>query len=662
MRFLSWLVLLEIPLHNAFHMQVVQQSLKAEQRQAAQVKEEVVQQTVGGNRQAAGAAAEEEDVSADEMVFMQDSLASKMPDLQAVQPIAKSAWELVVEDLVEKRFGDNSSSSRGLRALLSEAKDAQMSIADWQRLAYAMASVTSGGAAKTLGPSHAFPARYVAGRSHAGAEEGKAQGPAFESFETFEAAWNEWTMLCILWLCLIMLASVIVANRRTKPGKISLLLELETRWRMTGSSDTDSGLLLRQAAKAAEAQAQEHPSFGEDLSVWDGTVAVFSCIVGTGLLAMPYAFSLAGMVAVPLILFFVACSAYTGHLMFSAMQAEGARQCIPSGSRAARQITLDWGQLVNAAFGPRAKAAVELFLIVELWGYLLSSIVCSAMNITQLFDRISIFPAVGLSVIGAYGLTFVPTKTLTKVNVMSNLVFLACGLMFIVTGLMLPSKAPAAEVEMVKPHGLLAACGVLVFSPAGHSFFPRVIQQMEEPSKFPTCMKRAYLAAAMVYIAVAVPGYYLFGNATQPSVLANIGVDLKLAPIPNFGWMNTAAALGMVMKLVPNQVLVLSPLSAVIKGVLKTRLSESSADAVQVAVLPTVLLVSALMAAHFAKEMALLMNLLGSCFCMNLAFVLPVICYWRLAPEPLSMCRQFLSVALVAMGLSFAVLGVVSCL
>jgi len=457
---------------------------------------------------------------------------------------------------------------------------------------------------------------------------------------------------------LIMLFSVITANRRTKPGKISLLLELETRWRMTGSSDEDSGLLLRQAAKAAEAQAES--TSGEDLSVWDGTVAVFSCVLSTGLLAMPYAVSLAGMIAVPVVLFFVVCSAYTGQLMFSAMQAEAARQCMPSGSRAARQITLDWGQLVNAAFGHRAKCAVEVFLIVELWGYLLSTIVCSALNITQLFDCIGIFGAVVLSVTGAYALSFVPAKSLTRVNVMSNLVFVACGLMFILTGLMLPSKAPASEIEMVKPHGLLAACGILVFCPAGHSFFPRVIQQMEEPSKFPTCIKRAYLAAAVVYIGMAVPGYMLFGNAAQPSALRNIGVDLQLQPLPNLGWMNTAAALGMVMKLVPNQVLVLSPLCAVIKGVL-ARVSENS-DAAQSAVLPTVLLVSSLLAAHFAQEMAFLMNLIGSFFCMNVAFVLPVLCYWRLAPEPLSMFRQFTSVALVTMGLSFAVLGVVSCL
>ena len=33
---------------------------------------------------------------------------------------------------------------------------------------------------------------------------------------------------------------------------------------------------------------------------------------------------------------------------------------------------------------------------------------------------------------------------------------------------------------------------------------------MEEPAKFPTCLRRAYAAALALYLAVAVPGYQRF--------------------------------------------------------------------------------------------------------------------------------------------------------
>lgn len=69
-----------------------------------------------------------------------------------------------------------------------------------------------------------------------------------------------------------------------------------------------------------------------------------------------------------------------------------------------------------------AKKLVELFLIVELWGYLLSTVVCASLNISQL--GVATKGAVALSISGAFILSFVPAKLLAKVNVFSNLVFI----------------------------------------------------------------------------------------------------------------------------------------------------------------------------------------------------------------------------------------------
>lgn len=591
-------------------------------------------------------------VEVDRAVFMQDGMTITRSSPHEVQQEVNrhSAWELVAEDLVRKRFG-NSSAAKGLEALLGEARAAEVSMTDWQHLALAIAALTPKNVlGKEAGPSHAFPARHVVRNSIGGAPQGQH---SYESYQAMEDQWNEWTILCIVGLIGIMLTSIVTANRRSQPGKMSHLLELETRWKLTGSSTAGHLSLLRQAAQAA--QAPPMPSSSQDLSVWEATVNLFSCLVGTGLLAMPYAFSLAGLVAAPLVLIFVTCSAYTAHLMVWAMEAEENRRGVPSGRLA---FGLDWSALAHAAFGSKAKKLVELFLIVELWGYLLSTVVCASLNISQL--GIATKPAVALSVTGAFALTFVPAKLLTKVNVLSNLVYIASALMFVATGLMLPQKAPPSEIQTVKPHGLLAAAGILIFSPAGHSFYPRLIQQMEEPSKFPCCIKWAYAGACVVYLLIAVPGYMLFGDAAQPSAVRNIGLDRSLVPLPDLWWMNTLAALGLVVKLIPNQALVLSPLTAVIKGALRSR--ADVADAVQLTVTPAVLLVTALVSVHFANEMAYLLNLLGSFFCMNIAFVLPVLCYWRLTGECLSPARQLLYASLVAMGVAGAVLGVVSCL
>lgn len=495
------------------------------------------------------------------------------------------------------------------------------------------------------GPAHAFPQVHVAPRRPMGrgprrpawaGQSVDASGHAMHARLQASVGATRVT-LTLAGLCLVLLSGLLAANRK------SLVAAARPKMALPGRG---SDCTPRSSRACSHDTLHGQPSGA--LSVWDGTVAVFSTVVGTGLLAMPYAFSLAGLIAVPVVLFFVCCSAYTAHLMAWSLnsQAEAGR---PRG----------WGFLVELAFGQRAKAAIDGFLLVELWGYLLSAIVCTAMNVAQLLDDVSTSTAVAISVTTAYALTFVPVRLMTRVSVASNVVFVACCVMFIATGLLLPTKAPASDVQLVKPQGLISAAGILVYSPAGHAFYPALMQRMEEPAKFPCCIRRAYAGAALLYLAVAVPGYCLFGNAAQPSAVQNIGADLQLSPIPHLGWMSALAAAGMVAKMLTMQSLVLPPLASTAEGALVGLLGHWLPNGL---VAPITLGASAAVAVHFASEMATLLNLLGSVFCMNIAFVVPVLCYWQLSREPLGALRQVIFVSLMALGGTFAVLGVLSVL
>lgn len=103
-------------------------------------------------------------VESDRAVFMQDGMTITKTNSTKVQSdvTRHSAWELVAEDLVQKRFG-NSSAAKGLEALLGEARAAEVSMTDWQQLALAIAALTPKNVLgqKEAGPSHAFPARHV---------------------------------------------------------------------------------------------------------------------------------------------------------------------------------------------------------------------------------------------------------------------------------------------------------------------------------------------------------------------------------------------------------------------------------------------------------------------------------------------------------------------
>lgn len=234
--------------------------------------------------------------------------------------------------------------------------------------------------------------------------------------------------------------------------------------------------------------------------------------------------------------------------------------------------------------------------------------------------------------------------------------------MFLLTGFMLPEKAPAGDVQFIKPQGLLSAAGILVFSPAGHSFYPAILGRMKEPEKFPHCVNRAYFGVLVLYLVVGVFGYWLFGSATQASAVLNIGVDLKLNPLPSLGWMGGLAASGLVIKMLTLAVLVLSTLVSTLQNALAGSGSKLADGTLSSIVTPVLLVTSTAVAVHFANDVARLLNLLGSVFCMNIAFVLPVILYCRLAAESISICQRVFLVSLAAMGGIFAVIGLVSAL
>jgi len=284
--------------------------------------------------------------------------------------------------------------------------------------------------------------------------------------------------------------------------------------------------------------------------------------------------------------------------------------------------------------------------------------VATALNLNMLVEEISVSSAIGLTVLVQFVLTRVPQKSLTQLNLICNVLFLLCCFMFILTGLLLPSKAPSSELRYVKPEGILAACGIIVFSPCGHSLYPSIMHRMERPEQYPICLRRAYLLACIAYVALAVPGYYLFGNAAQPSAVRNIGADLNLVALPNLGWMNSVAAFCMVMKMSGLQPLILTPLNSTIELML-----EGKAPRAVTATLipPVVLTISAVVAMHFANQMATLLNIVGSIFCMSIAFILPVICYWKLQ-EKLPGMQQVIFTGLILTGGTFASLGLMTAL
>merc|ERR1719482_2253996 len=125
---------------------------------------------------------------------------------------------------------------------------------------------------------------------------------------------------------------------------------------------------------------------------------------------------------------------------------------------------------------------------------------------------------------------------------------------------------------------------------------------------------------------------------------------MNLKPIAGLAWMNSAAAFCMVVKMFAMQPLILVPLTATLEGVLQDWYPKVPSQKVRRAAPVIVLALSALASLHFAEEIAVVLNFLGCVFCMTIAFVVPVLCYWKLTKDTIGPLQQLGFVGLLLMG------------
>eukprot|EP00419_Tripos_fusus_P005801 CAMPEP_0172681598 /NCGR_PEP_ID=MMETSP1074-20121228/17566_1 /TAXON_ID=2916 /ORGANISM="Ceratium fusus, Strain PA161109" /LENGTH=803 /DNA_ID=CAMNT_0013500127 /DNA_START=29 /DNA_END=2440 /DNA_ORIENTATION=- len=390
------------------------------------------------------------------------------------------------------------------------------------------------------------------------------------------------------------------------------------------------------------------------LSEWDATVALFSLMLGAAILTTPYAFKLAGVFGILLLVIYTVLSGYTAQLLslaFNSLTKEADKLAIPPEAR-------NWPFIVEAAFGTGGKRVLAWFLLVETWGYVLSYTVVSAHHWHIVYTNFSESQFVVACSVGTYVLLMVPPAFLTKISVLCNMIYICGCLMFVFSGFMMPAKAPQSDFVTVIPEGILAASGILLFNSASHACYPTFQASMAEPARFSSSVRQAYAAGLLFYLLVAVPGYYCLGNAVQQSFIENIGHTLHMQPMRGMGWMSTFAAGGIAVKMLALQPLVYKPFAATVKGLLGDTISSMSVC--RCVLDPILLAISGAISCLFAKDMAMLLNIIGSVLCMNIAFVMPVACYWKLTDTPISCPKKLLLTLIMSMGGFFAVSGLIN--
>ncbi|ESQ40135.1 hypothetical protein EUTSA_v10013167mg [Eutrema salsugineum] len=367
-------------------------------------------------------------------------------------------------------------------------------------------------------------------------------------------------------------------------------------------------------------------------SVLNGT----NVLCGLGLITMPYAIKESGWLGLLILLFFGVITCYTGVLMKRCLESSPGLQTYP-----------DIGQ---AAFGITGRFIISILLYVELYAACVEYIIMMSDNLSGLFPDISLNIAPGISLDSAQSfailttLLVLPTVWLKDLSLLS---YLSVGgvLASVLLGLCLFRVGVVdgigfhATGRVLDLSNLPVTIGIFGFGYSGHSVFPNIYSSMKDPSKFPLVLVICFCFCTALYVAVAICGYTMFGEAIESQFTLNM--PKQFIPSKIAVW--TAVVTPMTKYALTITPIVLSLEELIPKAKMRSHCVSIC--------FRTVLVTSTLVVALSVPFFAIVAALIGSFLAMLVALIFPCICYLSIFKGKLTNTQIGLCMVIITFGL-----------
>lgn len=333
----------------------------------------------------------------------------------------------------------------------------------------------------------------------------------------------------------------------------------------------------RKSSNATIRPALQHPTgrstFGQTL---------FNCVnalVGVGILSLPLALSYAGLpLGIALFVLAGLITNYTGKLLHKIM--------MHSDPRVGLTTYADIGQY---AFGQKAKGAVTLLFVAELWAVSVALIVLFGDSVYALvhakvnaYDATATIAAAAMpsltqwphwafKLIGFLVVTptcFVPLRFLSPISIVGIFTTLSLLVIVFVDGYTKESAPgslhqPSPDALEFRPqwNKLPLAFGLIMSGFSSHPIIPSLVRDMRNPEQFPRMLNLAYLIATSLYLTMGVAGYLMFGRKVSDEITRD------LAGVAEYPAILTRVAIGFIaMVSVSKFALALRPVQSTIEG------------------------------------------------------------------------------------------------